>query len=340
MSEGRGKTEESLYDSGNLYHSIEYAQNDYLQRGQYRKAREMLSRVESIISQLGGVEAWNTTKSLIWIQQRMQTRQIIESFGEDSSLDSQKFHRSLVPDPIPDGTMNYAAISELGMLLELVINATKICATDKMNSCQGNTVIQWGLKQSRKLQENLKNRKSTQEYIKHTARMFHQVMLGLKDLAEHVRPHGLKSFMQKNCEASREKLSDSIIDKIVTGPLQKATEIQMKDMIQSSVTVTLLYMPSWEVYGHVLLVLEKYQRAKEIFEASLERRMGRTLSLVGLARAHALLGNTKEADYFYQYLKLQLSDADEGNPVVREAESWLKSRHAMREDWFLPYYLP
>ena len=301
----------------------------------------MISRVESIISKLGGAEAWNKTNSLIWIQQRMHTRQLIEYFGDKTDSDFFKFtNRSLVPDPIEDGDMNYAAISDLGMLLEFVVKQIKICAKDKKNSCQSNKIINWSLEESKKLQENLKKRKSTEEYIKQTARMFHQVMLGLKDLAEHVRPHGLKCFLQKNCKAREEKLSDSIINDIVTGPLQKATEIQTKDMIQSSVTVTLLYMPSWEVYGHVLLVFEKYQKAKEIFEASLERRMGRTLSLLGLARAHAMLGNTEEADYFYQYLKIQLEQSDEVNPVFREANGWLESRKALREDWFLPNYLP
>ena len=301
----------------------------------------MISRVESIISKLGGPDAWNKTKSLIWIQQGMHTRQLIESFEEGAPIVENSLNRSLVPDPIDDGTMNNAAISELGRLLEFVVKETKICSKDKKNSCESNNyLINRALEESKKLQENLKPRKSTQEYIKHTARMFHQVMLGIQDLAERLRPHGLKCFLQKNCKASGEKLSDSIINDIVTGPLRKATEIQTKDMIQSSVTVTLLYMPSWEVYGHVLLVIKKYQKAKEMFEASLERRMGRTLSLLGLARAHAMLGNTKEADYFYEYLQFQLEQSDEGNPVVREAERWLKSKKALREDWFLPNYLP
>ena len=176
----------------------------------------MLSRVESIISKLGGAAAWNKTKSLIWIQQRMQTRQVIESFEEDSTFDSLKFNRSLVPDPIKDGTMNYAAISELGMLLEFVFNETKICTKDRKKSCRHNKIINWALKQSKKLQENLKNRKSTSEYIKHTARMFHQVMLGIRDLAEHVRPHGLQCYVQNHCQASEELVTRRYIQPVLS----------------------------------------------------------------------------------------------------------------------------
>ena len=49
---------------------------------------------------------------------------------------------------------------------------------------------------------------------------------------------------------------------------------------------------------YVLLVTKEYKRAKGEFEASLEEKMGRTLSLLGLARAHPLLGDTKQATYF------------------------------------------
>ena len=51
-------------------------------------------------------------------------------------------------------------------------------------------------------------------------------------------------------------------------------------------------MPSYEVLGYVLLAKQRYKQARGMFEASLEERMGRTLSLLGLARAHSMLGNT------------------------------------------------
>ena len=76
----RGKKPEDLPDMSNLYHSIEYAQYDYLQRGQKDAAGEnMLARMSEIIEILGGAANWNETKKLIWIQHRMNARQHIES---------------------------------------------------------------------------------------------------------------------------------------------------------------------------------------------------------------------------------------------------------------------
>ena len=52
-------------------------------------------------------------------------------------------------------------------------------------------------------------------------------MLGLIDLAENIRPHGLTCYTQKKCKADIEKFSD-IVSKVVNGPLKRATEIQKK----------------------------------------------------------------------------------------------------------------
>ena len=78
---------------------------------------------------------------------------------------------------------------------------------------------------------------------------------------------------------------------------------------------------------------------------SLEEKMGRTLSLLGLARAHSLLGSRKQATFFYQYLRSQLQQADEGNLAVREAENWASSSKSkiaaekLRDGWFWPELL-
>ena len=61
-------------------------------------------------------------------------------------------------------------------------------------------------------------------------------------------------------------------------------------------------MPPYEIYGYVLLVTKEYKRAKGEFEASLEEKMGRTLSLLGLARAHSLLQRCKKLEIREIYL--------------------------------------
>ena len=47
--------------------------------------------------------------------------------------------------------------------------------------------------------------------------------------------------------------------------------------------------------GFVLLAFEKYNAAKLMFERSLEEKMGRAWSLVGLARSHTMLGDSTKA---------------------------------------------
>ena len=50
-----------------------------------------------------------------------------------------------------------------------------------------------------------------------------------------------------------------------------------------------------KVLGFVLLAFEKYNAAKLMFERSLEEKMGRVWSLVGLARSHTMLGDSTKA---------------------------------------------
>jgi len=107
--------------------------------------------------------------------------------------------------------------------------------------------------------------------------------------------------------------------------LKNATAIQ-DQMKQTYLTVTLLFIPSYELYGQVLLMLEEYEEAAQMFEKSILNTMGRTNSLVGLARSHAMLGHQEDADYFYGYVKEQLEGADKGNLYVREVNKWFKNK--------------
>ena len=110
-------------------------------------------------------------------------------------------------------------------------------------------------------------------------------------------------------------------------------------MKQTPLTVTLLFIPSYEIYGQVLLMLEKYEESKNMFAQSLQERMGRVNGLIGLARSHAKLGNVEEAGFFYAFVSKQLSGADEGNLHVEEAEVWKQTKNLERiqEYWSWPY---
>ena len=187
----------------------------------------MLSRMDSIIDKLGGADNWNKTKSLIWIQQRMVARQYLESCG--SNLNSQdKPHQdgksqygSLLPGDITDGEMNYAAISEVGMLLVHLLRGLNL------KSRLGDEMVRWALNRVRKLVVSLKSRPSVFEYTQHMARMMRHLMLGLSELR------------QQN---------------VSTDKFDEAVRIQKTKMLQSSATPTLLYMPSYEMSGYYSLM--------------------------------------------------------------------------------------
>ena len=121
-------------------------------------------------------------------------------------------------------------------------------------------------------------------------KMMHLVMLAIRDLAEAVRPFGLKCFSDEEC---KKKLSEDVI----VEPLRRV-QIQKEHMIQSFSNVTLPYMPYYEISGYILLAFEKYEPALDMFEKSLAEKMGRTLSLLGLARSHRMIGNKEKAKYF------------------------------------------
>ena len=346
-SKVRGIPDEDLPDEGNLYHSIEYAQNDYLQMGQYAEAEKLLIRMQTIIEKVGGAAEWNKTRKLIWVQHRMNARQQIEYLGDGQKTIGPLEWAERVPghneqDPHPgtlriEESINYAPISEVGMLLVHLLAEVKTCAKDENNDCLNNANIRWALGDCERLVNTLEtSTEKPQEYTKYMGKMMHQVMLAIRDLAEAVRPHGLKCFSKPEC---KKKLSE----KVITKPFRQAAKIQEEHMIQSSATVTLLYMPSYEVLGYVLLAFEQYKAAKEMFEKSLVEKMGRTLSLLGLARSHFMVGSKEKADYFYKYLKTQLQEADENNPVVAEAENAVKSEtdaEELKQQWIWPYYLP
>ena len=340
----RGYPDTDLPDKSNLYHSVEYAQNDFLQMGQYAEAEKMLTRMKTIIAKVGGAKNWNKTKDLIWIQHRMNARQQIEYLGVGQKMDGPLEWAERVPSDNEHPGMlkiegeknkNYCSISEVGMLLVHLLAEVKTCAKDETNDCLNNANIRWALKEFEKVVKTLQT-SDAQAYTKYMGKMMQQVMLGIRDLAEAVRPHGLKCFSMPEC---KKKLSE----KVITKPFRQAAKIQEEHMIQSSATVTLLYMPSYEVLGYVLLAFKQYEAAKEMFEKSLVEKMGRTLSLLGLARSHFMLGSKEKADYFYMYLKTQLQEADENNPVVAEAENAVKSdsdAEELKQQWIWPYYLP
>jgi tetratricopeptide (TPR) repeat protein len=76
--------------------------------------------------------------------------------------------------------------------------------------------------------------------------------------------------------------------------------------------------PVHELYGEVLVELDRPERAVELFRASLDRTPNRPLSLRGLARAQALAGEVERAAETWTRL-LEIREERAGAPGVEEA---------------------
>ena len=80
--------------------------------------------------------------------------------------------------------------------------------------------------------------------------------------------------------------------------------------------------PALELLGEILLELGRPREAVGEFERALERWPNRSLSLLGLARAHAALGDRDSARRQYQRLLVNWRSADPGLPELKEARSF------------------
>ncbi len=74
--------------------------------------------------------------------------------------------------------------------------------------------------------------------------------------------------------------------------------------------------PSHELFGEILLELDRPQEAQKHFELSLARAPGRVLTLLGLSRAAALLGNQEKAQQIHHQLRKIWHGADQDLPLL------------------------
>lgn len=327
-----------------LYWSYMDAQNSLLQVGQYEEANDWLSKMNSTISNLGGPQAWNETKYPICVQSMMYTVQLLETFGVGPKTNLFGF---MIEDPIVKNYTKYSKFSnakhdtqaifysETGRLLIYILQAIQSCSTNTIISCNDNSMIRSALKTTKNLDKQMN---LTYKELEGTLKMTYQIMLGMIDLAERIRPHGLECYAQRNCSVRKTVLSDNA-NKIMTGPFRNATHTQKQFSKEKKAGFTFNFILPSEIYGHILLFLDRFEDAKEMFEETLlNYSFGRTISLLGLARAHGMLGDTKKATFFYQYLRDQYHEAAKDNPVVKEAETWLTE--TKMAEWFWPYFSP
>merc|ERR1719186_15202 len=299
------------YDRGNLYHSIEYAQNDLIQLGRYKEARQQFKRMEQALQSQRVASQDQMDENVRWYLElvfRMRVRDVlfpypttgeIPRYGETTCLPDGE---TVVNDDISAAQMTYAAMSEAGAMLLAGIGAAK----------DNSPVWKICIKELEQLSKKLEGKKygGTMKLSKQAIPMMKEQLKGVVQMM---------GILNGNIAADDDSIN------LAKTYFQNAIAIQ-DQMKQTYLTVTLLFIPSYELYGQVLIMLEEYEEATEMFEKSLLNTMGRTNSLVGLARSHAMLGHEEDADYFYGYVKDQLSQADEGNLYLQEINQWFKTK--------------
>ncbi len=134
-------------------------------------------------------------------------------------------------------------------------------------------------------------------------------------------------------EQGVEKLIDSVMEREMDGMIQiargKTAEgvalLQeagtLEDQIPGPVGLPFPVKRARELLGEVLLGMGRAQDAAEQFRMSLARTSNRALSVLGLARSYARLGDTAHAREEYQRLLDMWREADTELPELREARN-------------------
>lgn len=339
LSESRGY--DYTYDKSNLYHSLEYLQNDFLQLGRYEAADQLLGRVDAVVdanlrreSSEGESESWKETLPYLWWQYRMHARQMLDTYDWHPIPHAfgGALPRSVIDDSLSDGQRTWAALAEGGALLEIGLAAAKYREMVEGTKA-GYPLSQACIDRLAFLKQAVDERKGVMNYVKAGVAMFSEELLAVVTLAEAVYPDPLDCLAKRSCTPRDAKLKD------VFAHLDTATHIQREQMRELAVTPTVMFIPSFELYGHVLLLLggTHVQKAEEMFEEAIKQRMGRTLSVVGLARALALQKQTDKASHFYKHVEQQMRYSDAGNRLALEAHQFLHGRsHEISYEWPYP----
>lgn len=108
--------------------------------------------------------------------------------------------------------------------------------------------------------------------------------------------------------------------------LEEATEMEAAMDLPSGPVDPM--KPAHELYGEMLLALDRPEEAFDSFEQALQRTSNRVLSLLGSARAAAANGDAATARDRYAALAAIWQKADPGLPMVAEAQGFLANDQA------------
>jgi tetratricopeptide (TPR) repeat protein len=96
--------------------------------------------------------------------------------------------------------------------------------------------------------------------------------------------------------------------------------------------------PAPELLGEVLVEIGRAREAIERFGQTLRRHPNRSLSVLGLARAHAAVGELDASRRYYRELLANFSDADGDLPELNEARHALENRPAPASHYAAPVF--
>ena len=107
--------------------------------------------------------------------------------------------------------------------------------------------------------------------------------------------------------------------------LKEAVEINEQNILTHGLALPNPSKPTWELYGEVLLKLDRPEEAVTQFERSLETYRRRAASLLGAARANDQLGRRVAATRHYAELAEVWRNADVDLPALREVRQFLSN---------------
>jgi tetratricopeptide (TPR) repeat protein len=276
------------------YHSLYWLFYVYLQQGRYREAEALLTQMQKSLAE-GPKDNRNFLGYGIYIYSSMATAFVVETARWDLATklidplqrDAVSFIEAVEGSPGP-----YQAPAQYVQALWIF---TRGIAAAQKNSLDAQKSIE--------ALQALEQRASTEELP--------GVGLPLLKVLEIQRLE-----IAAVTSASKGKLGEAIKS------MEQATAVE--DSGPSLPGPAPQIKPSHELFGEILLQIDRSTEAQKQFWTALFRQPDRARSLLGAARAASRQGDSENAMSFYSKFLRQWQQSDSGLPELQEAQNYLK----------------
>ncbi|XP_023933366.1 uncharacterized protein LOC106161164 [Lingula anatina] len=256
------KNGDITYDKWNRYHSLEYLQYYLLQQGRFTKAAEYMERMRSALQAVPDDLFFRQT----WY--RMIARQFLESRNyDDVQMTSLSFDQ---PAYVPlENDLFWSSYTEAGFLQARAMEAMKL------NSSRASALADSAIT---RMDELISKTAETPawSYVTKAIRI-------------------LKLQLQATRESSDGRVTQAL------SLMRQAAAIQ-DTMVLLTTSPTLLFLPTYEFYGDLMLGSGDGAAAVPLYTRALKDYPNRTASLLGLGRAHVMAGDNASALTYYERL--------------------------------------